>query len=287
MKISLSLSSDDELLFPGYRKEKPYGTGFERGNPEQYSSIEHFYQSEKFRGVSEEHRQYILSLPTAREARKAAKKLQAFIRPDWELIRNRVMYAGISLKLAEHDRYAQALLANPDIANGAYGFKDHYWGDIREGVSAGFYRRLLISYRDRRQAGLMRVLVTGSPSFQNSELFNAKLRSLFRNRMPDELLINCDRGTDSLAEQWAINNYIPVRHFPLRGSQSKTERARRASEVLALTTHAIVFWQGISPRIGELLTEVRRRKIQLRLFKIDASGNLIQPPPTRGRPRGS
>ena len=54
MKISLSLSSDYDLLFPGYRKEKPYGTGFERGNPEQYSSIEHFYQSEKFRGVSED-----------------------------------------------------------------------------------------------------------------------------------------------------------------------------------------------------------------------------------------
>ena len=285
--MKVSLRNDEILPFPGYRTRKLVGLGFERGYPESYSSIEHFYQSEKFRGVDEAFRLRIMAMPTAREARKAARKRTDLIRADWEFVRNRVMATAIWLKLAEHDRYAQALLNNEGLAHSAYAFQDHYWGDLRAGVSIGFYRRLLLAYRARRQGGLMRVLVTGSSSFKDFDALSAKLKSLFRNKSPDEILINCDRGADSLAEEWALQNQIPVRHFPLRGSQSKTERLRRADEVLGQATHSIVFWQGVSPRIAEIVHEIRARAIPLRLFKVDSNGQITAVPVKGTRPRGT
>lgn len=282
--MKISLSNDDILPFSAYRKVKLGGEGFERGLPEEYSSIEHFYQSEKFRGSDESYRQYIISLPTAREARKAARKRLEDVRPDWDLIRNRVMMAAICFKLISHDRYAQALLANPDLANNAYRFQDHYWGDLRDGVSIGFYRRLLNSYLEKRRTGIMRVLVTGSTTFKNEELFNTKLRSLFRKSFPDELIINCEKGSDALAEKWSINNNIPVRHYPLRAGHSKSERLNRINEVLGVATHVIVFWQGASPRIAEFVTAAKKRAIPIRIFKISPDGQLITPASTaRGR----
>ena len=285
--MKVSLRNDEILPFPGYRTRKECGLGFERGYPESYSSIEHYYQSEKFRGVDEAFRQRIMAMPTAKEARKAARKRSDLVRPDWEYVRNKVMATAIYLKLSEHDRYAQALLKDEGLAYKAYAFQDHYWGDFREGVSIGFYRRILLAYRAKRQTGVMRVLVTGSSSFKDYEALASKLKSIFRNKIPDEILINCDRGADSLAEEWALQNQIPVRHFPLRGSQSKTERLRRADEVLSQTTHAVVFWQGVSPRIAEIVSAVKARTIPLRLFKVDSTGQITAAPLRGARQRGS
>ena len=280
--MKISLSNDDLLPFHGYRPLKKDGVGFERGSPESYSTIEHFYQSEKFRGTDEILRKFIISLPSAREARKAAHKHQEMVRCDWEMIRNKVMMNAIWFKLAEHDHYSQALLSNPDLANHAYKFKDHYWGDLREGVSVGFYRRLLLAYREKRRSGIMRVVVTGSPSFTNEQLLNAKLKSLFRKSQPDEMIINCDRGADTLAEKWAINNNVPVKHFPLKGCQGKADRARREKDVLSLATHVVIFWKGVSPRVTEFATATKARSMPLRIFKIDQEDNLIVPPKPRG-----
>lgn len=275
----ITLSNADPLPFHGYRQIRATG-GFERGTPESYSTIEHFYQSEKFRGVDESFRKFIMSLPTAREARKAARK-RIDVRPDWEQIRNRVMATGIWFKLLEHDRYSQALLANPQLAEDAYAFRDHYWGDLRKDVSIGFYRRILLDYRERRRNGIMRVVITGSSSFTNQELFNDALRVLFKRRIPDEILINCDRGTDAMAERWAISHCIPVRHFPLRGSQSKVDRSRRANDVLRVATHAVIFWKGKSTRIAEFAQATKERDLPTRIFKLDESDNVIGAPKGR------
>lgn len=279
--MKISLSSDDILPFHGYRRLRFDRDGFERGSAEQYSSIEHFVQSEKFRGVNEQLRQHIMLLPTAREARKAALKAPDMVRRDWEQIRNDVMAAGIWFKFMEHQRYAQALLASPDLAANSYRFKDHYWSEARDGISSGFYRRLLLQFRERLQAGIMRVVVTGSPEFTNYQLLDAKLRSLFRQRKADELIIKCDRGTDGCAERWAIANHVPVKHLPLRGSQSKAERTKQSNEALSLATHAIVFWQGRSVRTAEFVTAAKSKGIQLRVFKIDPNGELISQPTAR------
>lgn len=276
--MSISLSSDDLLPFHGYRRRSG-GEGFERGGGEIYSSIEHFFQSEKFRGVDEEFRQHIISLPTAREARKAALKREADIRPGWEKIQNKVMAAAIWFKFSEHERFAQALLADPHLAEGAYRFKDHYWGDLRDGVSIGFYRRILLAYREKLRSGVMRVLVTGSSDFSNPFLFQTKMKTLLKQTTPDEFIINCGRGADVLAERWAIAHAIPVRHCPLRGSRSHTERERRNREALSAATHAIVFVQGNSPRIDELLVAAKERQIPTRLIRLDAEGKLQRSPP--------
>lgn len=275
--MNISLSSDDLLPFHGYRR-RTGGDGFERGSAEIYSSIEHFFQSEKFRGVDEDFRQHIISLPTAREARKVALKRDADVRHGWEKIQNKVMATAIWFKFAEHDRYAQALLANPELANGAYRFNDHYWGDMRDGVSVGFYRRILLAHREKLRAGVMRVLVTGSAEFSNAFLFQTKLKSIFKLAAPDEFIINCGRGTDALAERWAIAHAIPVRHFPLKGGRSRAERDRRNNEALSAATHAVVFNQGASPRMDELIATAKERQIPIRLVRLDSDGKLVRSP---------
>jgi len=274
------LSSDDILPFHGYRRARADGSGFERGVPDLYASIEHFFHSEKFRGVDEEFRRLLMELPTAREVRKAAGRGDHQIRPDWERIQNRVMAAGIWMKCREHPHVATALSELRET-EGIYRFKDHYWGSDRHGVSVGFYGRLLRDVQARLKVGAMRVLITGSRDFSNQFLFSSKLNGFFNRAFPDEVLIACAKGADAMAEAWALENYVPVSHYPLKGGRSRTERDRRNTAMIDLATHLVAFPQGEGGDVADLIALAKSKKIPGRIVKLDSCGRIIKSPPRR------
>lgn len=274
--ISL-LNTDHILPFHGYRRFRVDGSGFERGLPELYASIQHFFESEKFRGVDEEFRQHLMELPTAREVRKAALRRDHHVRPDWERIQNRVMATAVWLKCREHQEVSAALLTLKAF-DGIYRLKDHYWGTDRKGVSVGFYGRVLREIQKRLQNGGMKVLITGSREFSNQFLFTSKLNAFFNRAFPDEVLIACSKGADAMAEAWALGHYIPVSHYPLKGGRSRTERIRRNSSVIDVATHLVAFMQGEGGDVNDLIELAKTKAIPSRIVKLDADGRLIKPP---------
>lgn len=273
---TLNLLAVDHIgPFHGYRRLLPDASGFEKEPPELYSTIEHFWQSEKFRGVDEAFRRFLIELPTAREARKAALRHDDKIRPDWERIQNRVMATAIRFKCRESAQVMEALARTAEF-DISYPFKDHYWGTDRKGVSVGFYARILQRLQRRVQKGEMRVLITGSPSFTNKFLFMAKLDTFFNRRLPDEVLLTCGKGTDFMAELWALEHHLPAAHFPLRRAQSRSERTKRNSNVIDVASHLVAFQQGQGGQTGELIAMAQAQRIPSRIVRIDDTGKLVR-----------
>jgi len=67
-------------------------------------SISHFYEAEKLRGVNEELRQEVLGCPTARAARKLAKRHETMWRQDWKLLR-----ASLAMQMVQSVEARQAI----------------------------------------------------------------------------------------------------------------------------------------------------------------------------------
>ncbi len=288
--LSVNLGSDDLLPFHGYRQPLLGSFGFERGTPEFYSTIEHFFQSEKFRGVDESLRQYVIGLPSAAEARKAGLRYEKLKpRAGWFAIQNQVMRAGIWMKLREHAHYARALLT-ADSFSRAYRFNDSYWGNLRQGVSAGAYASLLAGLQQQLRSGPMRVAIVGSRSFTNAELHKKKLDAFFARALPMEILLGCNKGCDDLTERWAIANYVPVVHFPLVGGRSASERDRRNTAMLSEATHLVAFWQDKTSEVAEIVALAKSRNLPSRIVHLDSVGAIVRTIPSpslRPTSRGS
>jgi predicted NAD-dependent protein-ADP-ribosyltransferase YbiA (DUF1768 family) len=276
MANTFSFDTQEILPFHGYRTPRDNGSGFERGPAEIYPSLEHFYQSEKFRGVDESYRRLIMSLPTAREARKAGNRHEG--REDWNEVRERIMACGIWFKMREYRLWRRHLLARANAGElvGAYSFKDKFWVERTGDDTLSRYDRLLLSVLGRMRGKSMRVLITGSREFSNAFLFNTKLDSLLSRVVPDEVVVSCARGADSLAEQWAMSRYLPVKHFPQVGRPGRPEMTERNKLMLASATHVIAFWMGGSPRVGEIVRIAQDMRKPLRLVTLDAQGRVVK-----------
>lgn len=257
--MPISLSPDELMPFPTYRTARIDARhGFEGMSPELAPSVEHFFQSERFRGTDETLRRAILDANSAKEARKLAARKSAAERPNWTTLQERVMEAGLWMKLREHPHYAQILARRPETAQDSYPYRDHFWGGHREGVSENRYRDLLLRMRDKLLARKMvRVAITGSSTFSNEFLLSSKLDVLFRRLPPDLVLIGCRKGADDLAERWAIEQALPVRHIPYRGRRSSSERERHARALLGRATHVVAFSDGDSET--ELIKQIAKQ----------------------------
>lgn len=277
----MSFSADLILPFPGYRSLEIDGR-IRRGRPELYSSIEHFYQSERFRGKDEGLRRAIMNAATAKEARKLAHRHLEHTRDDWHSRHERIMESGIWMSLREHPRHAREIIKGGADALPPYPFRDHHWGNDRAGISNNRWHALIESIRSRLSQATVRILVTGSPQMSNRFVLGSKLESLLRRVHPDVFLIGCGKGTDELVELWCMERSMPVRHFAYKGRRSKTERERHHRALINAATHVIVFSQDDrdSVRFIELASERGR---PARVVKLDQSGGLLR----TGRPPGS
>lgn len=259
--MQCSLSPDELMPFPTYRTLRlDVRQGFEGSRPELAPTVEHFYQSERFRGTDEALRKAILDANSPREARKLANRKSAIERPNWASLHERVMESGLWMKLREHPHIAKHLAMQPEAADGAYGLPDHFWGSHREGVSQDRYRTLLLRVRDKILArSTVRVAITGSSTFSNPFLMSSKLNLLFRRTPPDLVLIGCRKGADDLAERWAIEQCLPVRHVPYRGRRSSSERERHSRDLLGKATHLVAFTDGDAEtqQVLSLATQLR------------------------------
>jgi len=260
--MHISFATDDLMPFPVYRTPQfDSRIDFESTRPELAQSLEHFYQSERYRGTNEPLRLAILDANSAKEARKLANRKTASERPGWEGLQERVMETGLWMKFREHPHYARHLLLQPQDAVGCYPYRDHFWGSDREGISKARYESVLLRIRSKILArNIMRVAITGSSNLSNHFLLSSKLSILFRRLPPDLILVGCRKGTDDLVERWAIEHALPVLHVPYRGRRNSNERERHMQALLRLATHVVVFSDGEteSNRIARLAKQLGR-----------------------------
>lgn len=94
---------------------------------QQYKTVEHFFQSEKFRDP--EHRQEVRAAPTAMEAARRGRDRKRPLRPDWEAIKDNVMYQAVKAKFTQHSNLAKILLGTGARTIIEHTKNDSYWGD--------------------------------------------------------------------------------------------------------------------------------------------------------------
>jgi hypothetical protein len=120
----------------------------------RWATVEHYYQAQKF--SDPDIRKAIRAAQKPAIAKKLAETHKAAIRPDWDSVKDEVMYAAVSAKFAQHAELRELLLATgeEDIAESAP--TDYYWGIGREGTGQNRLGRIMARIRAELRSGAER-----------------------------------------------------------------------------------------------------------------------------------
>jgi ribA/ribD-fused uncharacterized protein len=107
----------------------PFGIDLDEA---RWPSVEHYYQAQKF--ADPQLRTLIRKAAKPVIAKNLADKNKAAIRPDWDAVKDEVMYRAVKRKFELHPQLRELLLATgaDDIVETAP--TDYYWGVGREGT---------------------------------------------------------------------------------------------------------------------------------------------------------
>ena len=98
-----------------------------------YKTSEHYYQSKKFEGSDWE--EHIRNQPTARLAANEGRREDLPLRPDWDEVKEDVMYRVLQEKF-KVERFKNLLLVTGDEEIVEHSPKDRYWGQYNgEGLN--------------------------------------------------------------------------------------------------------------------------------------------------------
>lgn len=264
MKPALPISSETLLPFHTYRPPLP-GGGFGAA-VELVSSVEHFYQAERFRGIDEALRQEILLQPTPREARNLSRSRLADQRGDWDKRRSRILACALWMQAIEYPAVVDSIKSG----RYAYAGKSPFW---RDAAADGTNFAKLLAYLDGRLSASWRVFVYAFGHSPNDFQFAGQMQLLFRRRRPDEVVIGTGRGLDRVVEQWAIERSIATRRRPQMARLHRSSD-RAISEAMEGATHAVIFGDAAQSEVARMLRLAAEAKLACRIIE-----------PTKGTPQ--
>jgi ribA/ribD-fused uncharacterized protein len=98
----------------------------------RWPTVEHYYQAQKF--ADPKLRQLIRKAAKPAIAKNLADKSKAAIRPDWDAVKDDVMYRAVRRKFELHGELRELLLATGEEEIMESAPTDYYWGVGREGT---------------------------------------------------------------------------------------------------------------------------------------------------------
>ncbi|HEV2655167.1 MAG TPA: NADAR family protein, partial [Ktedonobacteraceae bacterium] len=132
--------------------EEPYGcfSNFSRHGIEMdgvwWPTTEHYFQAQKFAGTP-----YVAQIQralTPKQAAEMGRKRALPLRPDWEQVKDRVMFDAVLRKFETHKELRVLLLSTDDeeIVESAPG--DYYWGCGADGSGQNKLGKILMEVRN-------------------------------------------------------------------------------------------------------------------------------------------
>ncbi|HFH4381204.1 TPA: hypothetical protein ACGJWY_001548 [Pseudomonas aeruginosa] len=190
---------------------------------ETYLSLMHFIEAEKFRGLDEGYRRYLLSIEDRDDfILETAGITQGVRRPDWDEIKAPMVRAGLWMQLVQHKDAMVPLITHPGCE-----------------CPVGLVNEAIQEIYERLHSGdpLRKVLLAGddSPNALRSSSFDEVLDHIFNVRQPDEVIVSADGGVSMRSAAYAARRYIPLRFLPR--VQSAGEFAKNA---ISQATHVFL-----------------------------------------------
>lgn len=166
--------------------------------PEIYWSLMHFLEAEKYRGIDDQYRRYLLTMRETEDFRleTAGVPVAGAALEQWREVRERAIHAGLFMQFAQNkDALAQILLSDNFECRS-------------EAIRAARDR---IAERLASPDPLRRVLFIGAQSEDDGDALTPVFNHIFSQRQPDEICALIEPGVGFAAAQYAQNNFIPFR----------------------------------------------------------------------------
>lgn len=110
-----------------------------------WTTTEHYYQAQKFKGTSYENK--IRKAATPKQAAQLGRSRKLQLRPDWEKVKNSVMFDAVRAKFTQHKDLKELLLSTGDAKIIEHTVKDNYWGDGGNGNGKNMLGKILMKIR--------------------------------------------------------------------------------------------------------------------------------------------
>jgi hypothetical protein len=121
----------------------------------QWQTVEHYYQAQKFVGSENERLiQVIRGVPTPENAAALGRDRTRKLRPDWEHVKQQVMWQGVLTKFLTHPNIQAILLDTGDELIVEDSPTDYYWGCGQDKTGQNQLGQILMKVRQEiRQRG--------------------------------------------------------------------------------------------------------------------------------------
>jgi len=115
-----------------------------------WPTTEHYFQAMKFADVN--YRMQIKSAATAMLSATLGRTRKKPLRPDWESVKDSVMFDAVLAKFSQHENLAALLLSTGSATLVEHTANDAYWGDGGDGSGKNRLGQILMQVRERLSA---------------------------------------------------------------------------------------------------------------------------------------
>jgi N-glycosidase YbiA len=137
-----------------YKVNEPYGC-FSNFSPhgiaiggENWQTVEHYYQAQKFIGTPDEKSSLIIkAVPTPEQAAALGRDCRRQLRSNWEQIKVAVMREAVRQKFFTHQDIQAILLSTSDLLIVEDSPNDYYWGCGETKTGDNHLGKILMSVR--------------------------------------------------------------------------------------------------------------------------------------------
>ncbi len=144
-----------------YKVNEPYGC-FSNFSPhpieiqgENWQTVEHYYQAQKFVGsVDEELATIIKTAPTPEQAAALGRDCRRQLRSNWEQVKTQVMRKAVLQKFLTHHDIQTILLSTADLLIVEDSPNDYYWGCGEAKTGDNHLGKILMSVREEIKSKL-------------------------------------------------------------------------------------------------------------------------------------
>lgn len=110
-----------------------------------WPTSEHYFQAQKFKGTAYESK--IRKASTPMQAAQLGRSRKVKLRPDWEKVKDSVMFDAVKAKFSQHAELKELLLSTENTKLVEHTVNDAYWGDGGNGKGRNMLGQILMKVR--------------------------------------------------------------------------------------------------------------------------------------------